>query len=574
MKLLKIFSLFLVLYSLFAFLASSPSYAQMQPSISSAQNPHQFRYPCRAASDCSSYKNWIFNQCVCEPSEIDSNNYCQGANQEYLGHCTGTSCTNDSNCGGSPNKCVDNPDTGTKICQYAGEENLAVASPWFIENPERYGQAIEEAIQNNTGEIDSRLALTSWITTIESHLGYTIGGTTQIADAGGNIKNTAGVTGTIAGLVFDMTTKPTVSSKEYLADLGRNLGITPVSKAYAQGIGFNAFLPALDLWKVFRNVAYLAFIAIFIVVGLMVMFRQKIDPRTVVTIQEALPKIIVSLVLITFSYAIAGFIVDVGVFSTRLVGKLFEANGLIAFVHNNNSQYTADQLLEKLFNDHIFTLVNPLRSESKLINYLSHDPNSPILEGPLTYVTLKFIFVIINFYIMFKIFFSLLGPYVSIILSVIFAPINLLLGALPGPNNNVTNWLKGLISNVAVFPVVFTLLAIAAVFKGNDLNLANCTNPNTGIIFNSTAIWCTDPSKAPSSFLSIPAIGNWGPVVGDLIAFGILFAIPNVTKMIQDALGQKPSAVTSAFPQEFAAGAQRVPLVGGLLKNVYGGGGQ
>ena len=34
------------------------------------------------------------------------------------------------------------------------------------------------------------------------------------------------------------------------------------------------------------------------------------SPQTIVTIQSALPKIVVTLILVTFSYAIAGFMVD------------------------------------------------------------------------------------------------------------------------------------------------------------------------------------------------------------------------------------------------------------------------
>ena len=35
----------------------------------------------------------------------------------------------------------------------------------------------------------------------------------------------------------------------------------------------------------------------------MIMFRSKLNPQTSVSIQLALPKIVVSLILVTFSYA-------------------------------------------------------------------------------------------------------------------------------------------------------------------------------------------------------------------------------------------------------------------------------
>ena len=62
--------------------------------------------------------------------------------------------------------------------------------------------------------------------------------------------------------------------------------------------------------KAFRNFAYVLITLLFIIMGLMIMFRVKIDPRTVVSFQSALPKIIMALILVTFSYAIVGLLID------------------------------------------------------------------------------------------------------------------------------------------------------------------------------------------------------------------------------------------------------------------------
>lgn len=98
---------------------------------------------------------------------------------------------------------------------------------------------------------------------------------------------------------------PPASSYAFVNDVGQTLGFIP-KQAYAQGIGFTTLSPLLPIWKVFRNIAYALLAIIMMVVGFLVMFRKKIDPKTVVTVQNALPKIVVSLILITFSYAIVG----------------------------------------------------------------------------------------------------------------------------------------------------------------------------------------------------------------------------------------------------------------------------
>ena len=78
----------------------------------------------------------------------------------------------------------------------------------------------------------------------------------------------------------------------------------------AEGIGMGSIQPFAKIWKVFRDVTYLLLVVILIAIGFMVMFRTKINPQTVISVENSLPKIIISLILITFSFAIAGFMID------------------------------------------------------------------------------------------------------------------------------------------------------------------------------------------------------------------------------------------------------------------------
>jgi len=80
-----------------------------------------------------------------------------------------------------------------------------------------------------------------------------------------------------------------------------------VSPVYAQGIGFNAANSIMELWKVTRNISYMLLVLIVIVMAFMIMFRVKISPQVIISVQSALPKLIIAVILITFSYAIAGF---------------------------------------------------------------------------------------------------------------------------------------------------------------------------------------------------------------------------------------------------------------------------
>ena len=124
----------------------------------------------------------------------------------------------------------------------------------------------------------------------------------------GFVQNGGGAIGAMGGLIA-MTFTPPAHTSDFVKYLGSNFGIA--KGAYADtGIGFTQLSPLLPIWTAFRNITYLLFVLVFVVIGFAIMFRVHIDPRTVMTIENQIPKIIVALVLVTFSFAIAGFLID------------------------------------------------------------------------------------------------------------------------------------------------------------------------------------------------------------------------------------------------------------------------
>ena len=138
-----------------------------------------------------------------------------------------------------------------------------------------------------------------------------------------------GAVGGMGNVLASMYAYPPVSGMDYLASVGENMGIVP--SAYAQtGAGFSSLSPILPLWRAFRNIAYVFFVILFVVIGIAIMFRIKISPQAVITIQSAIPKIVIALLLVTFSYAIAGFMVDLIYVFLILFIHLLAQNNLIA----------------------------------------------------------------------------------------------------------------------------------------------------------------------------------------------------------------------------------------------------
>lgn len=430
---------------------------------------------------------------------------------------------------------------------------------WFVQPPAAWQQTtFGTPAEEMSGEKYGVFVMTNVANTIIAAAG---GVETQVQTPTGMIKqHQGGAIQILAGLTGTLYVTPPASSIEYLADLGQNLGI--VKPAYAQGIGFKAFSPVLKLWKAFRDIAYLGFVVIFVFIGFMIMFRRRIDPRTVVTVQEALPRIVVTLLLITFSYAIAGLLVDSSEFLTRLIGSTLNKNEFIAVKGSATDQQAA---LNKLYASNIFELVNPLRNVDQLmaalgtanIPLVSDLKNIPILGD----LTIRLIFILAGIFIMFKIFFALIGPYVSIILSIIFAPFILLLGAIPGSSGGLTSWLRDLLSKILVFPATFAMLAMAAILKGSATTPSTLFpggNADWGVTGNYTIGW------APAT------IGAWGNVVGDLVAFGILFTIPHVVEIVQSAFQVKPQPWQGAAGAELKGAAGRLPIIGGLISGAMG----
>jgi hypothetical protein len=120
--------------------------------------------------------------------------------------------------------------------------------------------------------------------------------------------------GWIPGGMIGQTTKlaantfyQPVSGIQYIAQLKDNFLGKPTYAA--QGIGFAGLAPLIPIWQVFRNMVYVLFSIVLVGIGLSIMLRIKISPQAVITIQSAIPKLITSLILVTFSYAIAGLLI-------------------------------------------------------------------------------------------------------------------------------------------------------------------------------------------------------------------------------------------------------------------------
>ena len=374
-----------------------------------------------------------------------------------------------------------------------------------------------------------------------------------------------GAIGVMSHMISMLYTIP-VNSGDYGHYLAQNFGIA--KPAYAQGTGFEGLKPVLGLWTAFRNVVYLIFTIVFVVIGLLIMFRVKIDPRTVMTIQNQIPRIIIGLLLLTFSFAIAGFLIDLmyvviflgyELISTaakspdllKNLNPLFlqdatpfqAAEGIktrgifgIAGSASRGFFWLIESIIDSFINDNLPTYTLAIigaifgsvlggfvpvpiignvigAALGTIIGALSKGFISEVLAG-LAYLIVFLIIVVALLFTLIRLWFSLIMAYVGILLDVVLAPFWIAASLLPGSTIGFGAWARSIIANLAAFPATIFMFLLAKVF-----------------------IDSFGEKPQPTDFVP-PLIGeiSHADTLGNLIGLGIIFMTPGVVAMVKAAL--------------------------------------
>ena len=315
----------------------------------------------------------------------------------------------------------------------------------------------------------------------------------------------------ISDVVVAMYANPPANLALWIQDTGRTLGFIP-PQANAQGIGFSGLSVLLPIWKAFRNIAYALLAVVMVVIGFMVMFRKKIDPKTVVTVQNALPKIVLTLLLITFSYAIVGLMIDLMYLSIALVAAL-----LIPVSGGALGADTASKYMNGGFWNLAAMVFNGDWAAAKAITDLLGVGSVPIVGSIFHLGTNAIISAIVAIALLIawiRILFLFVGAYIQILISLFVGPLQILTEAFPG-STGFSSWIKNLFVNIAVFPITAAMLMIGTIFAK----------------FNQDGKVWTPP------LLSSAGANGWVGIIG----LGVLFAIPGIAGSLKEALKAKPA---------------------------------
>ncbi len=317
--------------------------------------------------------------------------------------------------------------------------------------------------------------------------------------------------------IFSMLYTPQASANYYVADFLDNMGI--ISPAYAQGLGYFALSPYLSIWRVFRNFAYACFTGIILVIGIMILFRQNFGGQAAVTAQQALPRVVVALLMVTFSYAIAGFLIDLMYWIMYAFASFTNLNGGAASeVINLGFGGLAATLLIGKVGD-IFSAVNAIAGS--FFVELMPDALDWFGKG-LGYISGMIgtvVILIAMLFALFRVLFILLKSYAYVLLNIIFAPFFLMLHALPGVNT-FKKWIMSIVSNLSPFVMVFFLLVVVGTLNK---------------YFGDKET--TDGGFAPPYMIGNAANYGSPKVLGSIIGLAILLALPEIIENVKKKLG-------------------------------------
>lgn len=390
----------------------------------------------------------------------------------------------------------------------------------------------------------------------------------------GYVENSDGLLGLMSYAIGITYVKP-MGLGDYTNYLASNFGLGRPVLAAGEGKGFASLSPLTDLWLAFRNIVYMLFIIVFVIVGLAIMLRVKIDPRTVMTIENQIPKIIIGLILVTFSFAISGFLIDlmwiaiylaIGIIAhtdAKLTADIFNvahatnpfgaanivggtsgstggfgaligppAASIAGIVSDGINSVPALKEILSLIGAILAGVAAQVSPVSKIAAGATGIPFAgALISGVVTYgITIALTKQIVGFltgaiataiigvavmWALFRVWFALMTSYVSILLQVVFAPFWIIGGVIPGSSIGFGSWLKSIVANLLAFPATIALLLLGKVMmdKFNTAGRGMFVPPLVG-----------DPGTG----------SNAG--IGSLIGLGIILLAPQVVAMIKEVL--------------------------------------
>ena len=403
-----------------------------------------------------------------------------------------------------------------------------------------------------TGVVDNAQTYTLFsLSALLNSITELVAGNIALAPKSSGFGYSGGLIGNMNSYISALYEYPPARSGDFIRYVAHNAGFPdPVNKVYAaKGFGVTGLQPVFPIWVAIRNIAYLLFAIVFIVIGLMIVLRVKIDPKTVITVQNALPRIIWALIIITFSYPLAGFLIDFMYLAIGFSLYIIQLTGLYPALGQFTQDLSQVNLVGLIGTN--FSSVGPQLGNltGKTLADLLKIANLPSINiagqnvvttviGPLVgaYFSISVAWALISTFI------ALITSYGTILFEIIVSPIILLGEAIPG-RNSFQNWIKDLLANLLVFPLVITMILFGNIIIEQFTKVGASVNPEEVFI--------------------PPMIGVPPQSLGALIGFVIIMTIPKSINLLKEWLSVKESKVGEYWKES-------LPLQGTFKKGMGG----
>lgn len=377
----------------------------------------------------------------------------------------------------------------------------------------------------------------------------------------------------IGGATSDLRPASTYDS---VVTVARNAGF-----ASAQVIGENQFAPIATLWGVFRNIALLLFVVVFVAIGFFILIQRKIGGQETVSLVSSIVNASVAMIVIVFSYAIGGLIADIfinvmnGVVATTFNGFI-NSNQILDQLNIAGSGVNVLSLMKELSNIGVsqsaanlfqsaltglnypvsavkdvfqgFNSVNvgflPVGAavgmfSSAFVDILMGIVNSGFNNNALLNAIIAFVI----FIVMLRVVFALIGAYIGLVFKIMFAPFILLPAALPGNAGKVIlGWIMSLIATALTFPAVFACILMSAMFLNLNSNVSISKLPD-GTDFSYTSNCSYNSQLNPS---------NPGIIQGNERGSSKFLVVRETgSGTAKNAFGESPQCYPIALPAKF-----------------------
>ncbi len=318
------------------------------------------------------------------------------------------------------------------------------------------------------------------------------------------------------------------------------------------------------LWAQVRNLAYVFFVVVMMVVGFMIMFRSKIGGQTLVTLGNALPNVVIALIGVTFSFAIAGLIIDIGGVLMVLLVDIFERSSDVDLVTLESvgsvfkafvPQGLADELVPNIIDggsgsSGLLGILGTLGIGATVVGAIVNP--ATLIVGIVGLVIVLAILGVVTVGV-FKVFITLVKAYVGILVNVITGPIQIAMSAIPGKGNNFMNWMLSILRNVLVYPLVFAILNIPGLLYSLSDGGLSLPGPDKLTLAQSA-------NQVNESF------GIIGSVMIFILQIFVIFAASKADQYVKAIIPPTTSKAGGDAAGAVKQALSGIPLVGSLIK--------